>query len=378
MRYNYFVPSGYHEFVQKCLNILRNREPGVILFAPKTDRPRRINQMIQDYQNEIPLFKIELAPSEINDIDDVIYLLKQNIGEKITKDVGVIISNCELLINEKNYSVIEEIIGLQEKDPHLRFLLFFEVDITHPDIAQWFTLTYLYSNIVYYPLYEYEDAAKFIDYNLDLWNFKIGPDTKHKIIERCGGHFWLIRQALRSLRDNPELQLEEIFRSPPMRFRLEQLYYLFLDSEKRALQKVLKDERMTDDYEKHSFEHLKRMGFIKDNEISIPLLSSYIRENMPKVTIEITNNKVLLNNINVDSHFSKKERRAFKKLLEHKGHIVDRDEIAKALWPIDTEKNYSDWAVDRVIARLRNKLLTLGFSKEIIKTVRNRGYLLTN
>lgn len=376
MRYNYFVPSGYHDFVQKCFKVLRSGEPGVVLFAPKMDRPRRISQLIQDYQQEYPLVKIDLAPGHTSDLDDILYSVEQQLGKAPKKDTGICITNCELIIYEHNYSVIEEMVKLQQSMPHYRFLLFFEIDITHPEIARLFSLTYVFSNIVYYPLCEHDNALSFINYCLNEWKFELKENLKEKIIQQCGGHFWLIRQVIRALRDDPATLLEEVFESDQMRFRLEQIYNFFADSEKSVLHKVIKGQQIDDPTEKHSLNYLQKMGFIENENITIPVLTKYIREHLPKISMVVTDKNILLNGVNVESHFSKKEKRALKSLLEHKGHVVTRDMIAKALWPINTEDYYSDWAVDRLIARLRVKLGKLGMPKEIIKTLRNKGYML--
>jgi len=65
-------------------------------------------------------------------------------------------------------------------------------------------------------------------------------------------------------------------------------------------------------------------------------------------------------------------------LIKNTNRVVTRDELAKAIWPINTEDYYSDWAVDRLVARLRSKIADLGMTREAVKTVRNQGYTLTN
>ncbi len=376
MSYKYFVPSGYPRFVKNLIRILKSDETGVVLFSPKMDRPLRISQLIQDYQSEYPLVKIDLAPGHSNDLNYFLPPVEQGLGGKLKKDTGICITNCELMIYENNFDVIEEIMKFQHTQSHYRFLLFFEVDITHPDIANRFSLNEVFNNVIYYPLYDYKDTLNFINYSLQEWGFEIPGFLKEKIIQQCGGQFWLVRQSVRALRDDSEADLGQVFESDEIRLRLDQIYHFLLDSEKKVLQKLIKNEVIEDRVEKHSFDFLNRMGLIRKDKITIPLLENYIQEYLPKVSLIKSESHITLNNVNIEGNFSKKEKKVMRILLDHKNQLVDRDAIAKVLWE-ETEGSYSDWALDRFIARIRIKLKKLGVSREMIKTLRNKGYMLT-
>ncbi len=377
MSYEYFLSEEFPKFVRDLVRILKSGETGIVLFPPKMDRPLRINQLIQDYQSEYPFIKIDLAPSHTSEFIYIRPIIDQELKRNKKKEAAICMTNCELMIFEGSYSVIEEMVRLQQKLPHYRFLLFFEMDITHPDIARHFSLNEVFNNIVYFPLYSKKDTLHFINYSLNEWGITLADSIKEKIAQQCGGHFWLVRQAVRAFRDDPGIFLDQVFESELMRFRLEQIYLFLLDSEKKVLQKIIKGESVEGDKEKHSLTYLKRMRFIEENKISIPLLEKYIRDDLPKTSIELTEKHIRMNNVNVEGNFSKKERRALKLLLENRNKVVTRETIAKALWPINTEDFYTDWALDRFIARIRIKLKKLGISKELITTLRNKGYMIT-
>ncbi len=61
-------------------------------------------------------------------------------------------------------------------------------------------------------------------------------------------------------------------------------------------------------------------------------------------------------------------------LINKKGQIVTREEIAQLFWKENYLLQYSDWAIDKTISTLRQKILD---SKEqkIIKTIRSRGFV---
>ena len=70
---------------------------------------------------------------------------------------------------------------------------------------------------------------------------------------------------------------------------------------------------------------------------------------------------------------SKKEHLLFTFLKSKTGSICEREEIIKAVWPKEEELGVSDWAIDRLVARLRVKLKYQNAPFEI-QTVKTRGY----
>ncbi|HRN96780.1 MAG TPA: helix-turn-helix domain-containing protein [Candidatus Levybacteria bacterium] len=76
-----------------------------------------------------------------------------------------------------------------------------------------------------------------------------------------------------------------------------------------------------------------------------------------------------------DIDFSKKEHQLYSLLLENLDSICERDTIIHAVWPESEEIGVSDWTIDRLVARLRQKL-ALQKSEYKIVTVKTRGYKL--
>lgn len=378
MKFNYFLPRKFKEFVQTCFRIFDSGEPGIFLFAPKTDRLRRIDQLIQDEKSDYQLIKLELTPHTVEEIEEIKFILEKRLGKKKLEKTGIFITNVEIPIREKNFSLIDDIVNLQETSPNLRFILCSEIDFTHSSIIKNFARTTIFGNIHYYPLYDEKDTNSFVDYLLQKWNFRMEKTIKKKIFENGNGHFWLVKQAVRSLRDNPRLKLEEIFQSEAMKFRLEEIYQSFSESEQNVFRKIISRKKTGSIEESHSLNYLEKLGFIKKNKITILVLEKYIRENLPRISIEVKSHHILMNDVVVDSHFSKKEKRALRLLIEKVGIIVSRDQLAAVLWPVKTEEFYSDWAVDRLIARLREKCQQMGLNKDQIKTIRRQGYLFSH
>ena len=65
----------------------------------------------------------------------------------------------------------------------------------------------------------------------------------------------------------------------------------------------------------------------------------------------------------------------FQLLLEKPNEITEREDIVEKVWPEYQEYGVSDWSIDRLVARLRNKLKQQKVGYEI-QTIRTRGYKL--
>jgi len=70
---------------------------------------------------------------------------------------------------------------------------------------------------------------------------------------------------------------------------------------------------------------------------------------------------------------TKEESNTLNVLIQKSDLIVSRDEIAQSVWGEKWIVKYSDWQIDRLIYLVRKKLSP----KFCIKTIRNRGYLLS-
>lgn len=73
--------------------------------------------------------------------------------------------------------------------------------------------------------------------------------------------------------------------------------------------------------------------------------------------------------------FTKKEHLLFQYLKSREGELCEREEIVEAVWPDYAESGISDWAIDRLVARVRAKLKAQNSPYEI-QTVITRGYKL--
>jgi hypothetical protein len=187
----------------------------------------------------------------------------------------------------------------------------------------------------------------------------------------------LIKEAIRYLRQSGDIK--KIFNHEAMNFRLENIYNSLLESEKSLLKKIAFGETSFDELERHSLSYLQKLNLInRNNKITIGLLENYIRnlgEKRPNIIMK--NGSLLLNNVPIQTFFSRKEYKVLKGFLQNQDKVIGRDEVAQWIWPTNTQENYSDWAIDQLIARLRKRLTRLFIPKEALRTLRGRGYMLS-
>ena len=62
-------------------------------------------------------------------------------------------------------------------------------------------------------------------------------------------------------------------------------------------------------------------------------------------------------------------------LQSRKGEIVTRDIVAEIIWKNNTEEKYSDWAIDQVIHRIREKIRKAKSPHKIL-TKKGQGFIL--
>lgn len=395
----------FEERMKEWLKIVASGESGSILFFPKTDRLRRLPQLLGDkillkrylrnFQRYIfMILDLDLFPiEELEDLKEFTanQLNNLQLGRTYPKfshwleffkkgdfRLVLIVVNAEKFLETPFYSVLFLLVKLVEEDPNIQTLLFFEKDMLHPQNLNIIsTRTVILQNLLYYPLYSKKDVSRFVFYLGRKWNLKISPKLTDDIIDNCGGHFWLVKEAVRYFRRSRETK--NILDHEEMKFRLEGIYNSFLESEKSLLRKIVFAQTDFDDLERHSLSHLTRLNLIDRNgHLTIKLLEKYIKNLEGKrPNIVVSNGNLLLNSVPIQTFFSRKELRVLKGFIQNEERVVTRDTVASWIWPTNTQEHYSDWAIDQLIARLRKRLTKLFITKESLKTIRGRGYLLS-
>jgi hypothetical protein len=125
--------------------------------------------------------------------------------------------------------------------------------------------------------------------------------------------------------------------------------------------------------------YLIKTGLIvkENNEYVIngKLFEYFMKKKFP----DIGDGKIILAESSIKRYLTPQQIMVLKYLLEKsdakKGELVTKEDLAKLLWGEDWANNYSNWAIDKQITRLRNKLEENNFPKKLV-VVRNKGIFL--
>lgn len=273
----------------------------------------------------------------------------QEISRKRDKIV-IIFSRFDQLKKEFDWNFLSNIQSLTTVVPNKITLIFTSTkplsEIIESEALAGGNLNF-YSEELYFKPFSSEDLQKLL---------KIEParptssETLEKLLDLSGGHNQLFRILLSSQKQQ-NLLLDRFVKMQLQEF-IDYLDY----HQRKMIQKIALGKTVNE-----VDEYLLGIGMISSKgrpasgwELFTPLLSEYIKTNMP-VKLPV------------------KEAKLFKLLRKNIGNTVSKDEIFKEVWP-DNE-GASDWALDALIYRLRKHpfMQSHGY---IIESQKKQGYTL--
>jgi hypothetical protein len=211
----------------------------------------------------------------------------------------------------------------------------------------------------------------------DRYNLGLSPEMEKALFSLVAGNIQYLHLALIILNEkkkeasieDAEGQTQEklqklLLNDERIILESEELWESLTKEEKNVLLAVVKDQPI-DNASEGSAAYLWDTGFIKSGKIFSPLLEHYLLNKEPEKTKKET-----------VVHLTRKEHMLFTLLEAHLGDICERDAIIETVWPEYKEFGVSDWAIDRLVARVRVKLREQNSPYEIV-TVRTRGYKLS-
>lgn len=241
------------------------------------------------------------------------------------------------------------------------------LDQIRPDVFSREELT-TFSHVLYV-LPANPSDAKIILNTIQQRYQKLYPQSLQKeIIALSGGHMQYLNlihtilyekyiQAVNDTLPNQSI-LSDILADERITLQSEEIFDALSNTEKTFLKKFVSNPNVTQSKEvKYVFDS----GIIQNNTLFSPLFQSFLQKKTHGTT---------------SVEFSKKEHALFTFLKEQLDEICERDALVHHVWPESEEMGVSDWTIDRLVARLRQKL-TAQSSEYTIVTVKTRGYKLT-
>ena len=382
--------ATFEKMAGSWLSVFNLGESGSVINFPKREQLYRINQLLKDkslikrnlkdYSN-FQIIPIDIDTLAFEDSQDFDLYLGKIISRK-AKKIGLIILSSDKLTYEKS-SLLPYLVTLPFNRPNVSLLFLFGINITSSDwLKKLASYTIPYQNVIIHQFYEEKDQSQFIFYLEKLYQVKIPSEIKNKIQVNCGGNLWFIKQAVRYFVKTKDE--EKLFNHEEMLMRLKIVTSEFSSLENSVLEKIIKKINNFEDKEKPVLDYLISTRLIKKTNkkyfITIPIIENYLKNQLISQTQINVNKKgqVITNNIVMESCFSKKEKSLIKYFINNQNKIIPRSEIAQIIWGSNYLENYTDWALDQLIKRLRTKLENFGLPKDLIKTIKNQGYKFQN
>lgn len=186
------------------------------------------------------------------------------------------------------------------------------------------------------------------------------------LINLSGGHVQYLHLAILRLHEEknpPSDLLSYLVQDEQIQLLSEELFESLTKAEKEALMSIQRGERI-DQAMRQAASYLWNTGMVSEKNgkpaIFSPLFSHYLG------TLAVPSG---------NGELTKKEHLLFTFLKAREGELSERDAIIEAVWPESKDMGVSDWAIDRLVARVRGKLKAQKSGYEVV-TVKTRGYKL--
>lgn len=214
------------------------------------------------------------------------------------------------------------------------------------------------------------DSKIVFESSVKQYGQKIDAESVNELLKLVDGHTQHLLFALISMRESSSnIKPNELFdflkNDERISLQSEELWESLLSTEQKILLKIIDKKKLTND-ELKAANYLINTGFFDESSFKIfsPIFDFYLKTRLEEKRKE-----------SASSDFSKKENALLIFLETNKDQICEREQIIEAVWPEAEALGVTDWAIDRLTARVRNKLKNHDKNYEIV-TIKTRGYKL--
>lgn len=224
----------------------------------------------------------------------------------------------------------------------------------------------VFADTLYIKPAEASDVKIIFEKIIEQYPLKGFMNLEHELLRLVDGYNQYLQYALIALHEEKvgvkkENLFNFLFQDERIALQSEELWESLSDDERQ----VLKDIAKGNNQKSIKGEYLFNTGLItQELTVFSPLFELFLHE---KIHSNKRDRQVL--------ELSKKEHLLLTFLKEHMNDVCERERIIERVWPEAETFGVSDWAIDRLVARLRNKLKSQNAKEEII-TVKTRGYKL--
>lgn len=194
------------------------------------------------------------------------------------------------------------------------------------------------------------------------YEYKVDEELFKQLYYWSQGHLGILKSLYLLCKEEPTLNfsLDSLLSKEPILYRLQ------------AITDELGEEKMktlcSDSLTFIDRTHFQEFGYLHDGQIFNPLLKEFIIKLKPELDSrkESTDQRLLT--------LTRQERDVYELLSKNVKSLVSREEVAQAAWKDDWEEKYSDWALDALIHRLRQKIGQI-YPESTLETKKGLGFI---
>jgi hypothetical protein len=217
-----------------------------------------------------------------------------------------------------------------------------------------------------FPLHAEETVQAFITNLSNDLNVTIDTKTAHQIYDYCGGMLWLVSACVRGIAQGKTL--EQMLKNNEVTDKATMIWQALPELHQRVLAGFEAAPEIT--------KELGKYGFYLDYRGTVPGFIKACVQIESRSGIHLSEKSIQFMGKDLSNHFTHSELRLLNFGHQHLGEVMPRDTWGEAYWQDSYDQNYSDWALDKVMSRMRTKLKTAKLPLNLV-TKRGKGYVLT-
>jgi len=209
-----------------------------------------------------------------------------------------------------------------------------------------------------------------------------------RIYDLSGGHAWLIKILAKLFLENQitmDTPIDEISDISSIISRSQQLWNILSNENKNFIKLFIEGNIPPKD---KLPEFIEGTGLInEDGKIFSPLFQLYIEKKIHHAKIHVNDKTFTINSKSlsiqrngkeIKDQLTKNELKLMRFFMKNESVVISRDEIAEVIWGKYANRKYSDWAIDKIISRLREKIEENPKKPIHLMTLRGLGFKFKN
>lgn len=224
------------------------------------------------------------------------------------------------------------------------------------------------------PYFTKDETDEFLTIMSKRLDLSFTPEMKTHLYEYFGGIPYLLESALRYYKIYSDI---ELMKNSSEIHETEKYILSEFSAREKEILKAASINKPLPLYDKEIDYLKKHLLLTENNKISGKWVHDYFAKDK---SIE-PNKKVqdlILELKTIEKNFTEKEYQILNELVSNPDEILTRERLANILWNDEAHLKYSDWAIDKIISKIREKLELLQVQNIKIKTIKGKGFILEN